>query len=57
MALIIYEMLHGKLPWDIFVPSMAQEEMVAKMHKSYPLDKDISDQVKDFMIKCLNENV
>ena len=51
LGIILYEILHGKTPWK----ASTEEELKEKMTKqSFTMGSSLSDDLKDFIRKCLN---
>jgi serine/threonine protein kinase len=50
MGVIIYEMIHGKVPWNC---STEEQLKVEIMKNNISLLKNLSEDLKDFIRKCL----
>jgi serine/threonine protein kinase len=50
---MLYEMLHGKAPWE----SSTEKELLEKINKqNYTLNRRLSEDLKDFIRKCLSSD-
>jgi serine/threonine protein kinase len=50
LGVMLYEMVHGKAPWE----STSEKELLEKINKqNYQIGRNLSEDLKDFIRKCL----
>jgi serine/threonine protein kinase len=50
LGVMLYEMVHGKAPWE----STSEKELLEKINKqNYQISRNLSEDLKDFIRKCL----
>jgi serine/threonine protein kinase len=49
LGVLLYEMLHGKAPWE----PVTEKELPEKIRQSFTFNRNISEDVRDFIRKCL----